>query len=414
MRTSATTSARTLETYLQTAIETSEEVAPASQQQKASRRCEKEKDPQREPKLSALSSAMHAEPLVQSLTLQKPKRRRRKSRLSNSIRQRHGRGKVSFRVSGLLTADQVDDEDEVEELQTEMCEDFSRFGRLQSVDIVRAPNVQRPLSIGDVVVTFEEEQHAAAAFGSYDGNVFGGQIVTCSWEKQRTSDKKNTDSAFALSSGHLTSEEVHDVDEAVNVNDDVVATFSQLGTEETMQSSEAIANATAAFSDADEQVRNGGHSWTADCRLQHSECAGDGVEAPIVQPAESLELVELVSRLLKRLAALQERAHKQHPRHSRRSRRLVLGMHEVRRGLLCSKVRLLVMAADQDESDVLDEKRAELVSIAAKQGVPTLMPMNRRKLGRVLQKSVRVSCVGVYSIEGANDLFLQVVQRFAQ
>uniref|UniRef100_M4C6Y3 Ribosomal protein eL8/eL30/eS12/Gadd45 domain-containing protein n=1 Tax=Hyaloperonospora arabidopsidis (strain Emoy2) TaxID=559515 RepID=M4C6Y3_HYAAE len=115
-----------------------------------------------------------------------------------------------------------------------------------------------------------------------------------------------------------------------------------------------------------------------------------------------------------RLAHLQGRAHTQNPRHSRRSRRFVLGMHEVRRGLLCSKIRLLVMAADQDECQVLDDKRAELVSIAAKQGVPTLAPMNRRKLGRVLQKSVRVSCVGVYSVEGANDLFRQLLQRISR
>ena len=254
MHTSATTSAKTLGTYIQTAIETSEEVAPESQQQKTSRRCKKKNNSQRNPQSSALSSTMQAEPLVQLLSLPKPKRRRRKSRLGDSIRQRHGREKRSFRVCGLLTADQVDEEDEVEELQTEMCEDFSRFGRLHSVDIVRAPDVERPLSIGDVVVTFQEEQHAAAAFGSYDGNVFGGQIVTCRWEKQRSSDEKNTDSAFAIVSEHLTSEEVHDVDKAVNVDDDIVANFSQLGTEEKMQSSETTANATATFSGVEAHV----------------------------------------------------------------------------------------------------------------------------------------------------------------
>lgn len=33
----------------------------------------------------------------------------------------------------------------------------------------------------------------------------------------------------------------------------------------------------------------------------------------------------------------------------------------------------------------------------------------RRKLGRVLKKSVRVSCVGVYSVDGANDIFRQLL-----
>lgn len=31
--------------------------------------------------------------------------------------------------------------------------------------------------------------------------------------------------------------------------------------------------------------------------------------------------------------------------------------------------------------------------------------ITRRKLGRVLKKSVRVSCVGVYSVDGANEIF---------
>ncbi|EGZ25640.1 hypothetical protein PHYSODRAFT_483329, partial [Phytophthora sojae] len=93
-----------------------------------------------------------------------------------------------------------------------------------------------------------------------------------------------------------------------------------------------------------------------------------------------------------------------------RSRRLVLGLHEVRRGLLNKKIRLLVIATDLEGCEAVAQEIAEIVAIAAEQEVPMLSPMNRRKLGRTLQKKVRVSCVGVYSVDGANDLFQKILR----
>lgn len=124
----------------------------------------------------------------------------------------------------------------------------------------------------------------------------------------------------------------------------------------------------------------------------------------LLQPTASLELQDLVGALLKRLAALQvsqaivlthfviagtnhidcidqNRAHTQHPRHDKRLRRLVLGMHEVRRGLLCRKIRLLIVATDLEGYPPVEEKYAELVSVAGEQEVPTVAPMNRSALG---------------------------------
>ncbi|POM65775.1 mitochondrial protein [Phytophthora palmivora] len=86
-------------------------------------------------------------------------------------------------------------------------------------------------------------------------------------------------------------------------------------------------------------------------------------------------------------------------------------MHEVRRGLLCNRIILLVVATDLDQCDAVEGKYAELVTMATEREVPVLAPMNRRNLGRVLQKSVRVSCVGVYSVDGANILFQQILEK---
>lgn len=73
----------------------------------------------------------------------------------------------------------------------------------------------------------------------------------------------------------------------------------------------------------------------------------------------------------------QERAHEQNPLQSKRSRRFVLGLHEVRRGLLVNKIRLLLVATDVEACGVLDEKLAEIVAIAERQDVPVRFPLTR-------------------------------------
>ncbi|CEG49579.1 uncharacterized protein PHALS_07337 [Plasmopara halstedii] len=81
-----------------------------------------------------------------------------------------------------------------------------------------------------------------------------------------------------------------------------------------------------------------------DYELSHTQVKIKRATSPLVQPIESAELISL---FLKRLEALQERAHNRN-KASKRSRRLVIGMHEVRRGLLCRKIVLLVVATDFD------------------------------------------------------------------
>lgn len=119
----------------------------------------------------------------------------------------------------------------------------------------------------------------------------------------------------------------------------------------------------------------------------------------VAQPIES-GLVDVVVQFLKRLASLQvsssnssantvmrrsahtshmqqERAHHQNPLQSKRSRRLVLGLHEVHRGLVVKKIRLLLVASDIEECGVIDEKLAEILEIARRDDVPMVSPMNR-------------------------------------
>ncbi|CAH0488197.1 unnamed protein product [Peronospora farinosa] len=413
-----------LEPFVQAAIQ----AKPSVNFSKTSRRRRKK----RLHSVPGLSPTIPPAPVIP--TSSKP-RSKRKSKLKSSSLQCQVVPKCKFRVQDLVTVDEWNDEQEVEDIQSKLRAEFSRFGQLQSIAMIREEDDRNGFAIGDVVVTFCHANDAASAFSSYNGVLIGEKKVMCQWKMQ--SDDEKRENMTVRICGILMLEELQDPDELVEVNEEMMQLFCKYGQVETMFISETTGDITVTF--VDEQVakkamhlmngsRYGGRLLTASLVLQKKEeaeniqCVNDPphvvetncVAAPITQSTESLELQNLVGGFLKRLAALQDRAHTQNPRHDKRSRRLVLGLHEVRRGLLRRKLVLLVMATDLDGCKAVKEQCAELVSVATEQEVPILTPMNRRKLGRSLQKSVRVSCVGVYSIEGANDLFQQILQKVSQ
>ena len=62
----------------------------------------------------------------------------------------------------------------------------------------------------------------------------------------------------------------------------------------------------------------------------------------------------------------------------------------------------------------LDEKVVEILQIAKDSGCMVVWALNRRKLGKALNKSVRVSVVGVQNVDGANQLHKKLVKRMGQ
>ncbi|CAH0480404.1 unnamed protein product [Peronospora belbahrii] len=308
--------------------------------------------------------------------------------------------KCTFRARGLvITAQELENvKEEAEEVENNIRAKFARFGHLQSLAIVRQENdEENGVLCGDVIVTFCDEKDAASAFSWCNGVFVGEKMVTCVWEELQ-SDNENEEKASVTVCGMLTLEELQDPDEFAAVEEEMMQVFSNHGKVKEMHIGETTGDITLTI--IDEQVapivvqrmdgsRYGGRLLTANLTLQN----GAGVETnvkgvndlPIVKTKRvvapvvpSREVQDLVSALLKRLAALQDRAHTQNPRHDKRSRRLVLGMHEVRRGLLRGKIILLVMATDPDGCQAVEEKHAELVTIATEQEVSVLAPMNRR------------------------------------
>jgi selenocysteine insertion sequence-binding protein 2 len=159
------------------------------------------------------------------------------------------------------------------------------------------------------------------------------------------------------------------------------------------------------------------------------------------------ELDALVVEMLSNLFRFQERLRLTSPAKAKAKRRLVMGIREVLRGLRAGNVKMVIAAPNIDTAAVtgataagdtvttsgeaaaaeavaaqdggaaaaaaaatdvvhtnpLDDKVAEILAAAAEREVPVVFALSKRRLGRALQKQIKVSIVGVYSFEGAFD-----------
>ena len=113
--------------------------------------------------------------------------------------------------------------------------------------------------------------------------------------------------------------------------------------------------------------------------------------------------VPLLIEILGELMRLQERS--KDDKNARARRRLVMGLREVARGIRAHKVKMVVMANNLDEYGAIDAKLQEILEIARAEDVPVVFEFNKRKLGKAIGKSIKVSVVGIQSADGAQEQF---------
>lgn len=113
--------------------------------------------------------------------------------------------------------------------------------------------------------------------------------------------------------------------------------------------------------------------------------------------------VPLLIEMLGELMRLQERS--KDDKNARARRRLVMGLREVARGIRAHKVKMVVMANNLDEYGAIDAKLQEILEIARVEDVPVVFEFNKRKLGKAIGKSIKVSVVGIQSADGAQEQF---------
>ncbi|KAL7444706.1 hypothetical protein ACHAXM_010914 [Skeletonema potamos] len=134
--------------------------------------------------------------------------------------------------------------------------------------------------------------------------------------------------------------------------------------------------------------------------------ANSGTPRSYATKIADIGAVPLLTEMLGELMRLQERSKDQ--KNARSRRRLVMGLREVARGIRAHKVKMVIMANNLDEYGAIDSKLQEILDLAHAEDVPVIFELNKRKLGKAVGKSIKVSVVGIQNFSGAEQQFKQL------
>ncbi|XP_060056516.1 selenocysteine insertion sequence-binding protein 2 isoform X3 [Erinaceus europaeus] len=127
----------------------------------------------------------------------------------------------------------------------------------------------------------------------------------------------------------------------------------------------------------------------------------------------SKEVDACVTDLLKELVRFQDRMYQKDPVKAKTKRRLVLGLREVLKHLKLKKLKCIIISPNCEKIQSkggLDETLHTIIDCACEQNIPFVFALNRKALGRSLNKGVPVSVVGIFSYDGAQDQFHKMVE----
>nr|XP_019569345.1 PREDICTED: selenocysteine insertion sequence-binding protein 2 isoform X2 [Rhinolophus sinicus] len=127
----------------------------------------------------------------------------------------------------------------------------------------------------------------------------------------------------------------------------------------------------------------------------------------------SKEVDACVTDLLKELVRFQDRMYQKDPVKAKAKRRLVLGLREVLKHLRLRKLKCVIISPNCEKIQSkggLDDTLHTIIDYACVQNIPFVFALNRKALGRSLNKAVPVSVVGIFSYDGAQDQFHRMVE----
>uniref|UniRef100_A0A452UMP8 SECIS binding protein 2 n=1 Tax=Ursus maritimus TaxID=29073 RepID=A0A452UMP8_URSMA len=122
----------------------------------------------------------------------------------------------------------------------------------------------------------------------------------------------------------------------------------------------------------------------------------------------SKEVDACVTELLKELVRFQDRMYQKDPVKAKTKRRLVLGLREVLKHLKLRRLKCVIISPNCEKIQSkggLDDTLHTIIDYACEQNIPFVFALNRKALGRSLNKAVPVSVVGIFSYDGAQDQF---------
>jgi selenocysteine insertion sequence-binding protein 2 len=114
-------------------------------------------------------------------------------------------------------------------------------------------------------------------------------------------------------------------------------------------------------------------------------------------------LIEMLGELMR----LQRRAIEN--KNAKAKRRIVMGLREVARGIRSHKVKMVVMANNLDEYGVIDEKLQEILDLSHEEGIPVFFEFSKRGLGKAFGKTIKIAVAGIQNAEGAHQQFKKLI-----
>ncbi|XP_070315494.1 selenocysteine insertion sequence-binding protein 2 isoform X7 [Odocoileus virginianus] len=201
------------------------------------------------------------------------------------------------------------------------------------------------------------------------------------------------------------SDDVQDVqDEESGGDDQILKPLDVLG-----EAKESVSCVPVAESKSEEQLGAEPQKETESCPKIHSRRFRDYCSQML-----SKEVDACVTDLLKELVRFQDRMYQKDPVKAKAKRRLVLGLREVLKHLKLRKLKCIIISPNcekiQSKAGGLDDTLRTIIDYACDQNIPFVFALNRKALGRSLNKAVPVSVVGIFSYDGAQDQFHRMVE----
>ena len=262
-------------------------------------------------------------------------------------------------LSNLVTEDDIDDADCLEESLHDLRELAEAYGGVE--------RVSAEIESGKVEVVFSAREDAVLAHAAFNGMVIGGTSVTASL---------------------LTEHESILTPVAPTLDKNVV---------------ESAGVPVALFS-GDKRIPE----RFAECK-RVPKIAGSGEPRNYAILSKDETVKPLLSEMLAELMRLQRRAIQD--KNAKARRRLVMGLREVARGIRSHKVKMVVMANNLDEYGAIDAKLQEIIDLSENEDVPVFFEFSKRALGKAIGKSIKVAVVGIQNAEGAHQQFKKLATR---
>ncbi|CAF1135171.1 unnamed protein product, partial [Didymodactylos carnosus] len=124
-------------------------------------------------------------------------------------------------------------------------------------------------------------------------------------------------------------------------------------------------------------------------------------------------LDEICVQLLLTLKRFQDRQQNLNPQKAKLKRRYIHGIREVTKHLRLNRLKCILIAPDCERIKTeggLDDAIEQIITLCEKQSIPYVFTLNRKKLGRCLNKISKISTIGIFDYSGTEQFYKQMLE----